>query len=75
MQHIQIINNTSKAQNKQTWNLAFESAFFSAFDNGTDTGDFDLDLDLDLDDLEPDDELELLLDDADELDLLLASPS
>ena len=71
MQHIQIINNTSKAQNKQTWNLAFESAFFSAFDNGTDTGDFDLDLD----DLEPDDELELLLDDADELDLLLASPS
>ena len=43
------------------------------------------DLDLDLDDLEPDDELELLLDDADELelllddahelDLLLASPS
>ena len=73
MQHIQIINNTSKAQNKQTWNLAFESAFFSAFDNGNDTGDFDLDLDLD--DLEPDDELELLLDDADELDLLLASPS
>ena len=73
MQHIQIINNTSKAQNKQTWNLAFESAFFSAFDNGTDTGDFDLDLDLD--DLEPDDELELLLDDADEHDLLLASPS
>ena len=51
--------------------MAFESAFFSAFDYETDTGDFDLDLD----DLEPDDELELLLDDADELDLLLASPS
>ena len=53
--------------------MAFESAFFSAFDNGTDTGDFDLDLDLD--DLEPDNELKLLLDDVDELDLLLASPS